>query len=58
MITRRMDDKLEALKSYFDTKFKKQEEGLTKTFNNIIADLKKKRSLKKYNMKFQNNVNS
>ena len=43
MITRRMDDKLEALKSYFDTKFNKQEEGLTKTFNNIIADLKKKK---------------
>ena len=43
MVTRRMDDKLEALKSYFDTKFNKQEEGLTKTFNNIIADLKKKK---------------
>ena len=52
MITRRMEDKLEELKSYFNTKFNEQEESLTKTFNNIIADLKK------YNMKFGNNVNS
>ena len=41
MITRRMEDKLEELKSYFNTKFNEQEESLTKTFNNIIADLKK-----------------
>ena len=40
MITRRMEDKLEELKSYFNTKFNEQEESLTKTFNNIIADLK------------------
>ena len=57
MIRRRMEDKLEELKSYFNTKFNEQEESLTKTFNNIIVDLKK-RSLKKYNMKFRNNVNS
>ena len=41
MIARRMEDKLEELKSYFNTKFNEQEESLTKTFNNIIADLKK-----------------
>ena len=41
MITRRMEDQLEELKSYFNTKFNEQEESLTKTFNNIIADLKK-----------------
>ena len=41
MITRRMEDKLKQLKSYFNTKFKEQEESLTKTFNNIITDLKK-----------------
>ena len=41
MITRRMDDKLEELKAYFNTKFNKQEEIFTKTFNNIIDDLKK-----------------
>ena len=41
MITRRMEDELEELKSYFNTKFNEQEENLTKTFNNIIADLKK-----------------
>ena len=40
MTTRRMEDKLEELKSYFNTKFSKQEESLTQTFN-IIADLKK-----------------
>ena len=41
MITRRMKDKLEELKSYFNTKFSKHEENLTKTFNNFVADLKK-----------------
>ena len=41
MITRRMEDKLEELKSYFNTKSNEQEESLTKTFNKIIADLKK-----------------
>ena len=40
MITTRMEDNLEELKSYFNTKFNEQEESLTKTFNNIIADLK------------------
>ena len=37
-----MEDKLEELKSYFNIKFNEQEEILTKTFNNIIAYLKKK----------------
>ena len=41
MITRRMGDKLEELKSYFNTEFNELEEKLTKTFNNIIDDLKK-----------------
>ena len=41
MITRRMEDKLEELKPFFNTKFNEQEESLTKTFNNIIADLKR-----------------
>ena len=41
MITRRIEDKLEELKSYFNTKFNELEESLTKTFNNIITDLKK-----------------
>ena len=41
MITRRMDDKLGELKAYFNTKFNEQEEKLTRTFNNIIDDLKK-----------------
>ena len=41
MITGRMEDKLEELKSYFNTKFSEQEESLTQTFNNVIADLKK-----------------
>ena len=40
MITRRMENKLEELKSYFNTKFNDQEESLTKAFNNIIVDLK------------------
>ena len=42
MITRRMEDKFEELKSYFNTNFNEKEESLTKTFNNIIADLKNK----------------
>ena len=41
MISRKMEDKLEEFKSYFNTKFNEQEESLTKAFNNIIADLKK-----------------
>ena len=41
MISRRMEDKLEELKSYFNTKFNEQEKSLTKTFNNIIVDLEK-----------------
>ena len=36
-----MEYKLEELKSYFNTKFNEQEESSTKTFNNIIPDLKK-----------------
>ena len=41
-----MDDKLEELKAYFNTKFNEQEEKLTKTFNNIIYDLKKEITVK------------
>ena len=40
MISRRMDDKLEELKAYFSSKFSEQEDILTKTFKNIIDDLK------------------
>ena len=42
MNTRRMEDKLEELKSYFNISFNEHEKSLTKTFNNIIGDLKKK----------------
>ena len=41
MITRRMEDELEELKFYFKSKFNEEEGSLTKTFDNIIADLKK-----------------
>ena len=41
MITRRIGDKLAELKAHFNTKFNEQEKNLTKTFNNIIDDLKK-----------------
>ena len=41
MITRRMEDTFKELKSSFNTRFNAQEEDLTKTFDNIIADLKK-----------------
>ena len=41
MITGRMEDKMEGLNSYFNIKFNKQEESLTKTFNNSITNLKK-----------------
>ena len=36
-----MEDKLEELKSYFNTNFNKQEESLNKKFSNVIASLKK-----------------
>ena len=36
-----MEDKLEELKSYFNTKFNKLEGIRTKTFSNIVAGLKK-----------------
>ena len=42
MITRRMEDKLEELKSYFNTKLRVQEESLIQTFNSNIADFKKR----------------
>ena len=41
MITRRMEDKLLELKSYFKTKFNDDEEGLPKILNSVIVDLKK-----------------
>ena len=41
MTTRRMENKLEELKSYFNTNFNEEKESLTKTFSNIIANLKK-----------------
>ena len=36
-----MEDKLGELKAYFNSKSNKQEEKSTKTFNNVINDLKK-----------------
>ena len=36
MITRRTGEQLEELKSYSNAKFNEEEEGLIKTFNNII----------------------
>ena len=36
-----MEEKFEELKAYFNTKLIEQEENLKKSFNNIIADLKK-----------------
>ena len=41
MITRKMEDKFEELKSYFNDKLVEQEERITKTFNDLINDLKK-----------------
>ena len=41
MITRRIGGKLAELKAHFNIKFNEQEKNLTKTFNNIIDDLKK-----------------
>ena len=54
MITRRMDDKLEELKTYFNSKFNKQEEKLTKIF--VLLMISQKRSRYKYKTKFQNDV--
>ena len=40
MITRKMEDKFEGLKNYFDKKLSSQEQSLTCTFNALINDLK------------------
>ena len=41
MLTRKIEDKFEELKSYFNDKLVQQEERITKTFNDLINDLKK-----------------
>ena len=38
MITRKMGEKIEELKCYFNTKMSEQEENLTKVFNNVLSD--------------------
>ena len=55
MIKRRMDDKLEVLKAYFNTKLNEQEQKLTKP-SIILLMISKKRSSYKYKTKFQNDV--
>ena len=40
MITRKMEDKIEELKNYFNEKLSSQEQSLTYTFNALINDLK------------------
>ena len=41
MLTRKMENKIEELKSFFNSKLQQQEEALTKIFHALIADLKK-----------------
>ena len=41
MITKKMEEKFEELKRYFNTKMLKQEESLMKILNNILNDLRK-----------------
>ena len=39
MITRKMEEKFEELKYYFNTKMFEQEENLAKVFNNALNNL-------------------
>ena len=41
MITRKMEEKIEELKCYFNTKMSEQKENLTKVFKNVLNDLLK-----------------
>ena len=41
MIIRKMEEKFEELKCYFDAKISEQEENLTQVFNNVLNDLRK-----------------
>ena len=41
MLTRKMENKIEELKCFFNSKLQQQEETLTKIFHALIADLKK-----------------
>ena len=41
MITRKMEEKFEVLKCYFNAKISEQEKNLTKVFNNALNDLRK-----------------
>ena len=40
MITRKMEEKFEELKCYFNAKMSEQEENLTKVLNNVLNDLR------------------
>ena len=40
MITRKMEEKFDELKNYFNEKLSSQEQSLISTFNNLISDLK------------------
>ena len=40
MLTRKMENKIEELKCFFNSKLQQQEETLTKIFHALIADLK------------------
>ena len=42
MVTRKMEDKFEKLKNYFNETFSTQEQSLTCTFIALITDLKAK----------------
>ena len=41
MITRKMEEKLDELKRYFNTKLTEQEENLTAVFNNLLNNFRK-----------------
>ena len=40
MITRKMEEKFDELKNYFNEKLSSQEQSLISTFNTLISDLK------------------
>ena len=41
MITRKIEQKFEELKCYFNAEMSEQEENLTKVLNNVLNDLQK-----------------
>ena len=52
MITRKMEEKFEELKYYFNTKMFEQEENLAKVFNNAL-NIFEKRPPNKFKMKLK-----